>query len=111
MKILYIREIDPDRLPSSSKDGGLTVVNASPNWVAPSTKTEANPEGKPFKDLTGDEIPIAWEELAQKVVPKGLKYKIVEDSEVSTDRSFRNAWEIDESELTDGVGTWEPIAW
>ena len=111
MKIIYIREIDEDRLPSSSKDGGLTVVNASPNWVAPSTITEANPEGKKFKDLTGDELPIAWEELAQKVVPKGLKYKIVEDSEVSTDRSFRDAWEIDESELTDGVGTWEPIAW
>lgn len=44
------------------------------------------------------------EELAQKDVPTGLKYKIVEDSEIPTDRSFRNAWEVDESELTDGVG-------
>ena len=44
------------------------------------------------------------EELAQKGVPTGLKYKIVEDSDIPSDRSFRNAWEVDEAELTDGVG-------
>ena len=44
------------------------------------------------------------EELAQKDVPTGLKYKIVEDSVIPTDRSFRSAWEVDEAELTDGVG-------
>ena len=44
------------------------------------------------------------EELAQKDVPTGLKYKIVEDSDIPSDRSFRNAWEVDEAELTDGVG-------
>ncbi len=44
------------------------------------------------------------EELAQKDVPTGLKYKIVEDSDIPTDRSFRNAWEVAESDLTDGVG-------
>ena len=44
------------------------------------------------------------EELAQKDVPTGLKYKIVEDSDIPSDRSFRNAWEVDEKELTDGVG-------
>jgi len=44
------------------------------------------------------------EELAQKDVPTGLKYKIVEDSVIPSDRAFRNAWEVDEVELTDGVG-------
>ena len=44
------------------------------------------------------------EEIAKKDVPTGKKYKIVNSSEVSTDRTFRNAWEINESELTDGVG-------
>tara|TARA_R110001592_G_scaffold308253_1_gene582255 strand:- start:309 stop:500 length:192 start_codon:yes stop_codon:yes gene_type:complete len=29
-----------------------------------------------------------------KDVPTGAKYKIVEDSEVPSDRSFRNAWEV-----------------
>jgi hypothetical protein len=44
------------------------------------------------------------EELAQKDVPTGLKYKIVEDSVIPSDRTFRNAWEVDEADLTDGVG-------
>ena len=46
----------------------------------------------------------SMEELAQKDVPTGLKYKIVEDSVIPTDRSFRNAWEVNEKDLTDGVG-------
>ena len=44
------------------------------------------------------------EELAQKDVPSGLKYKIVEDEVIPTDHTFREAWEVDEAELTDGVG-------
>lgn len=43
-------------------------------------------------------------EIAKKDVPTGVKYKIVEDSEVPTDRTFRDAWTIDEATLTDGVG-------
>ena len=49
---------------------------------------------------------LSIEEIAEKDVPKGLKYKIVEDSVIPTDRAFRNAWEVDEKELTDGVGAW-----
>ena len=45
------------------------------------------------------------EEIAKKDVPTGKKYKIVEDSEIPTDRSFRDAWVVDESDLTDGVGS------
>jgi len=52
------------------------------------------------KEWTG-----TMEELAKKHVPPGLKYKIVEDSVIPSDRSFRNAWEVDEAILTDGVGT------
>ena len=44
------------------------------------------------------------EQIAKKDVPTGKKYNIVDVSEVSSDRTFRNAWEINESELTDGVG-------
>ena len=47
------------------------------------------------------------DELAKKCIPKELKYKIVEDSVIPTDRSFRNAWEVDKAELTDGVGEQE----
>ena len=58
--------------------------------------TETNP-------VTGN--PFTVEEIAAKDVPTGKKYKIVEDSDVPTDRSFRNAWTVDESDLTDGEGS------
>tara|TARA_B100000212_G_scaffold339733_1_gene318790 strand:- start:915 stop:1151 length:237 start_codon:yes stop_codon:yes gene_type:complete len=45
------------------------------------------------------------EEIAKKDVPTGKKYKIVEDSDIPTDRSFRDAWTVSESDLTDGVGS------
>ena len=65
-----------------------------------------------YKNLKGNVVVISagpeWqgtmEELAQKDVPTGFKYKIVEDSVVKIDRTFRNAWDVDESLLTDGVG-------
>ena len=44
------------------------------------------------------------DDIAKKDVPTGLPYKIVEDSEIPTDRTFRDAWAVDESTLTDGVG-------
>ena len=47
---------------------------------------------------------MSIEDIAKKDVPTGLKYKIVEVSEVPSDREFRNAWSVDEAELTDGVG-------
>ena len=54
--------------------------------------------------VPADNIDMTVEEIAQKDVPTGLKYKIVDVSEVPSDREFRNAWTIDEAELTDGVG-------
>lgn len=44
------------------------------------------------------------EEIALKDVPAGKPFKIVDVNEIPTDRSFRNAWTVDESILTDGVG-------
>lgn len=54
------------------------------------------------------------ETIAKKDVPHNLSYKIVEDDVIPTDREFRNAWTIDDAELTDGVGgesnTFEELA-
>ena len=44
------------------------------------------------------------DEIAQKDVPTGVKYKIVDDSYLPTDRTYRDAWTIDEALLIDGVG-------
>jgi hypothetical protein len=42
--------------------------------------------------------------IAIKDVPAGKPYKIVDASEVPSDRSQRDAWTVDEAELTDGIG-------
>ena len=59
-----------------------------------------------FKEINPETGKI-WtiEEIAKKDVPTGQKYKIVEDSDGPTDRSFRDAWIVDEAALTDGVGS------
>ncbi len=36
------------------------------------------------------------EEIAAKDVPQGLEYKIIDVSELPQDRTFRNAWEMQE---------------
>ena len=61
-------------------EGGITILSPSPNC-----------------DLSIDA-------LAKKDVPTGKKYKIINTTDVSTDRSFRDAWTVDETDLTDGVG-------
>lgn len=60
--------------------GGVNIIVPSPNYKG------------------------TMDELAQKDVPTGKKYKIVDTSSISSDRSFRNAWEVSEVQLTDGVG-------
>lgn len=44
------------------------------------------------------------EAIALKDVPAGKPFKIIDGTDVPTDRTFRNAWEVDPATLTDGVG-------
>ena len=44
------------------------------------------------------------EAIAQKDVPAGKPYKIIDASEVPTERTYRNTWTVDDADLTDGVG-------
>ena len=43
---------------------------------------------------------LSIEDVAQKDVPAGTPYLIVEDDVIPADRSFRNAWEADFSNPT-----------
>ena len=63
-------------------DGGVAVIHPTPEAL---------------KHMTINEI-------ALKDVPTGLPFAIVEDSEIPTDRTYRDAWIVAESILTDGVG-------
>ena len=58
--------------------------------------------GKEINPATGKVFTI--DEIAQKDVPTGKKYKKIEDSELPSSMEFRDAWVVDEADLTDGVG-------
>ena len=42
--------------------------------------------------------------IAIKDVPAGKPFKIVDAADIPSDRSARDAWTVDEADLTDGVG-------
>ena len=44
------------------------------------------------------------EQIAEKDVPKDLPYKIVSVADIPTDRTYRNAWEWDNTIVPDGFG-------
>ena len=43
-------------------------------------------------------------EIAIKDVPAGKPFKIVDAAEIPSNRSERDAWTVDEADLTDGIG-------
>jgi len=47
---------------------------------------------------------LSLEETAKKDVPTGVKYKIIDASDLPKERDFRNAWEFDFTTDFDGVG-------
>jgi len=55
-----------------NNEGGVSVIVPSPNWNG------------------------TIEELASKDVPAGKPFKIIDASEIPSDRTFRNAWEYQE---------------
>jgi hypothetical protein len=44
------------------------------------------------------------EAIAIKDVPAGRKFKLVDAADIPSDRSERDAWTVDEADLTDGIG-------
>ena len=62
-------------------DGGVSVIHPTPEALAT----------------------YGIEAIAKKDVPAGKPFKIVNASELP-DRSQRDQWDVDEADLTDGVG-------
>lgn len=53
---------------------------------------------------------LTVERIAQKDVPEGAVFWIVDASEIPADRTFRNAWELDTESLGEPDGVGDPIA-
>ena len=84
MRILY-----------SQEDGVLAVTVPAPKYMQHLRDT-AN------REVTDTEI---MAHIAQKDLPNGRAFEVVEDSDVPTDRTFRNAWEHDTSAAPEKVKT------
>ena len=65
-----------------NEDGGISIITPTPEALEHMTINE----------------------IALKDVPTGLAFAIVNGSEIPTDRAYREAWVVDSSLLTDGVG-------
>ena len=47
---------------------------------------------------------LTIEQIAAKDVPTGKPYKIVDVSDIPTDRQWRDQWTVDVADLNDGEG-------
>ncbi|KEJ97437.1 hypothetical protein SAMN05444149_101884 [Pseudosulfitobacter pseudonitzschiae] len=54
--------------------------------------------------ITPLECGLTLEQIALKDVPEGKPFKIVDATDVPTDRAVRDFWAVDEADLTDGIG-------
>lgn len=53
--------------------------------------------------IPASECELTIEQIAAKDVPAGFPYKIIDASDIPTDRTFRDAWEADLTDF-DGLG-------
>ena len=53
---------------------------------------------------------ISFEDLAKKVVPDGTAYEVVDDSQIPSDKTFRNAWVKGSGVVTEDVTKAKVIA-
>ncbi len=57
----------------------------------------STPEGGVAIIIPAPDCGLTIEEIAAKDVPAGVPFKIVDVSDIPTDRTFRNAWEYNEA--------------
>lgn len=68
-----------------------------------------------FKDPSNDVISVFWraddrftlDEVAKRVTPEGVKYKLLKELDLPTTDMFQETWEYDFENSYDGVGVSE----
>jgi hypothetical protein len=63
-----------------------------------------NNDGSVSVIVPAPECGLTIEQIALKDVPFGKPFKIINASDLPSDRASRNAWTVDAVDLTDGVG-------
>lgn len=52
-------------------------------------------DGRAIIIVPAPNCPLTIEEIAQKDVPEGKAYQIIDAADLPEDRTFRDAWELD----------------
>lgn len=63
-----------------------------------------NDNGSVSVIVPAPECSLTIEQIALKDVPFGKPFKIINASDLPSDRASRNAWTVDAVDLTDGIG-------
>ena len=69
-----------DRIIYARADGGVSIVIATNEWHG------------------------TLDELARKIVPCGTPYKLISQSDLPADRTWRDAWVPEDGFVPDGLG-------
>jgi hypothetical protein len=64
----------------------------------------SNDDGSVSVIIPAPDCGLTIEQIALKDVPFGKPFKIIDVSDLPADRTQRNAWTVDDADLTDGVG-------
>lgn len=64
----------------------------------------SNDDGSVSVIVPAPDCGLTVEQIALKDVPFGRPFKIIDVADLPADRTHRNAWTVDEADLTDGVG-------
>lgn len=64
----------------------------------------SNDDGSVSVIIPAPDCGLTIEQIALKDVPFNKPFKIIDVADLPTDRTQRNAWTVDEADLTDGVG-------
>jgi hypothetical protein len=101
-----------NRIIYKTDEGGVAVISPSPEALAfygiDAIARKDVPAPKIVYDIptgqfeTDENTGETYEVMASRI--KKYAYKIVDVSEIPTDRSDREAWTVDEADLTDGFG-------
>lgn len=87
----------PKRIIYPNESGGVSVIIPAPEFMCALQKERS----ASYTDE--DLLMVIMQIIAEKDVPTGTPYKIVDTSEIPTDRTFRAVWEADFTN-PDGVG-------
>ena len=64
----------------------------------------SNDDGSVSVIIPAPDCGLTIEQIALKDVPFGKPFKLIDVANLPTDRTQRNAWAVDEADLTDGIG-------